>query len=78
VAKKVAEICDFAYFTSRDFEKPLTEELKKNSFGKYQFIVEDQSKLLAELRSGTDAGKTVILFSSRGAEQVIKQFKNVI
>ena len=78
VARKIAEICDFAYFTSRDFEMPLTEELKKSDFQKYQFVVEDQAKLLSELRSGAAAGKTVILFSSRGAEEVIKKLKNAI
>lgn len=73
VARKIAEICDFAYFTSKDFEKPLVEELKKNDFGKYRFIVENQAKLLADLKSDAATGKTVILFSSRGAQDLISK-----
>ncbi len=73
VARKIAAICDFAYFTSRDFEKPLTTELKKNDFGKYRFIVENQARLLADLKSDAATEKTVILFSSRGAQDLISK-----
>lgn len=78
VARKIAEVVDFAYFTSRDFEKPLMEELKKASFSNFEFIVDDQEKLLSAVEGKINKPntKSVILFSSRGAEQVIKKLAN--
>jgi UDP-N-acetylmuramoyl-tripeptide--D-alanyl-D-alanine ligase len=79
VARKIAEVCDYAFFTSRDFDKPLTEELKKASFSDFQFVVDDQEELLKAIRqraASNSSEKTVIVFSSRGSEQVIKKLAN--
>lgn len=78
IAKKIAQVCDFAIFTSKDFEKEIFAGMKKAdgdgqvALGNFQFIEGDQKAVLAELKRFADGKKTVILFISRGAEQVIK------
>jgi UDP-N-acetylmuramoyl-tripeptide--D-alanyl-D-alanine ligase len=84
VANKIAQVCDFAIFTSKDFEKEILAGLKKvgeenqrqdsppTALKDYKFIVGEQKAVLDELKGRTAGRKTVILFSSRGAEEVIK------
>jgi len=78
VAKKIAQVCDFAIFTLRDFEKEIFAGLSQanydghREFKDYRFIEGNQKAVLAELKLKTAGQKTVILFISRGAELVIK------
>jgi UDP-N-acetylmuramoyl-tripeptide--D-alanyl-D-alanine ligase len=76
IAAKISEVCDYAYFTSFDFREHLTEVLEKNKFKNYQFTVGTQDKLFHQLKERMIKNKTVILFISRGSEQVLKKLKN--
>lgn len=76
VGAKIAEICNFAYLTSRDFEKALLKSFQEKKFQDYEFIVDDQLQLLAGLQKKIAERKTVILLVSRGSEMVLKKLRN--
>ncbi len=77
VGKKIAEVCDFAYFTSHDFGRPLRAAMRDKKYQNFEFIVNDQKKLLISLRDRLAQKKSVVLFISRGSEQVLKKLQNV-
>lgn len=78
VGEKVAEICDFAYLTSRDFEKPLMASFGEKKFEKYKFVVDNQVELLSDLQSRISGKKSVILLISRGSEVILKKLNNAL
>jgi UDP-N-acetylmuramoyl-tripeptide--D-alanyl-D-alanine ligase len=76
VAEKITGICDYAYFTSRDFSGPLMKVLEKKHYRNYQFIVSNQQKLHKDLKDRIVREKSVVLFVSRGSEQVLKKLQH--
>ncbi len=76
VASRISQVCDMAIFSSTDFKEDILGGLgsvaaKAIVLKKYLFIDGDQKQILSELRAAIKP-KTVILFISRGADQVIK------
>ncbi len=76
VAEKITEVCNYAFFTSRDFAAPLQKILNKKRYTDFQFIVNNQQKLHKELKDRIVREKCVVLFISRGSEQVLKKLQN--
>jgi len=76
IAKRIAEVCDYAYFTSLDFARPLKEALREKNFSDYLFINQDQKKLLRLLRDRLASRPGALLLISRGSEQVLKKLTN--
>ncbi len=73
VARRIAKVCDFAVFTSEDFERQLKSGLQKMGKSSYAFISDDQDSILALLKKKiSQHQKVIVLFESRGAEKVMK------
>jgi UDP-N-acetylmuramoyl-tripeptide--D-alanyl-D-alanine ligase len=76
VARKITKVCDLAIFTSKDFEKPLLEGLGKDYAHHFSFIVDNQQAVYERIMEEVEARPAVVLFISRGSDEVIKKLLN--
>lgn len=77
VAKKIMEVCDYAYINSDDFRSVICPVFDNHDFTNYEVIEGNQRKLLSELKANVHGKSSVILFISRGSEHVLNSLKNV-
>lgn len=77
LAAKIAEHVDYAFFTDPAFSQFLTRGILSNALSRDQFFsLRDQKKMLEQLKAlfkKHKKEKFVVLFESRGAEQVMKK-----
>lgn len=76
VAKKIMEVCDYAFINSSDFKSVICSVFDNHDFEKYEVIEGNQRKLLSEIKMRVHGKSTVILFISRGSEHVLNSLKN--
>jgi UDP-N-acetylmuramoyl-tripeptide--D-alanyl-D-alanine ligase len=76
VVKRITEVCDQAIFISEDSRSIIEQVLKKERYDSFQYIIANPQKLARQLEQLISRGKTVILFISRGSEQVLKKLAN--
>ncbi len=73
IAQKIAEICDYAIFTSTDYEKSLRQGLGDLSEDRFSFLKGDQNEIGKLLKAKIKQKNAIVLFESRGAENVMKK-----
>ncbi len=76
VVRRISEVCDQAIFISEDYRNVIEDTLKKTAFINYQYIIGNPQKLHKQLEQLAARGRTVILFISRGSEQVLRKLAN--
>lgn len=72
VAEAISKISNFAYITSNDFADILQKSFNHLNFLNFEVIANDKSKLLNEIKDQIAGRKSVILFISRGNDNIIK------